>query len=229
MISSLGQMAIILAALATGQGDGQPRIGAVPDLVAASQPNGEPKSEAGLTASDITALGALGVAVLVFVFGIKESKATRKHRRLSVEPYLFLLSETNYEGPVFTISITNGGIGPAKVEGFETVFRGKSFWGGDLAKLFSSFMEVVEKEFGDSISFEIHVNYSVVRSYLVGEKTAVFRFTGNGQKRMREAGLRLMKLFNDLKITVKYKSFYGDTYTARYPPKQDAPVEEDGE
>jgi len=218
VITTIGQIAIVLAALATGQIDGQMEIKAGPDpLPLAAETNGKATSQPAPQQSGATNTEKIvcGVAVVAFLLALGNARAERKHRRLSVEPQLQLVPEASTVGPVFTIFMVNAGLGPAKVETFEVVFRGDTFLHGQLVGLQRCLLNAIAEEFkGYPIPlFKIEVSYSA-RSYLVGEKVPVIHIEGNGPDNPG-AGDRLIRFLDDLTIMVKYKSSYGKKYTAR--------------
>ena len=223
MTSTIGQIAIVLAALATGQVDGQPTIGSAPDRPPpASKPNEDPKGETGIqlgwswvfTPSDVAALAAVFVAVTALVYTIRESKATRKHRRLSVKPLVANRWVLSTSSPHISVFFDNKGLGPAVVKRFLVAWGTHVIPHDDDDALHTEIMATIE-------AFRIRVKYGISHirfnwlgegaALCEGESTEILTFENDEDevKLSNSDARELLGLFSNLRIRLEYQSMYG--------------------
>ena len=69
---------------------------------------------------------SLFIAVVTVIFVIKESRANKKHNRLSVRPILMTSAKLDRHTSRFTMTIENNGLGPAILVKADLIYKGET-------------------------------------------------------------------------------------------------------
>lgn len=78
----------------------------------------------GLSASDITAVASVLIAVCALAVSIKQARSASKVSRISVRPHLQLSTKLFEKNSHFKVLIENNGLGPAFINSFEVSLDG---------------------------------------------------------------------------------------------------------
>jgi len=134
------------------------------------------------------------VALCALVATILESRASRRHDRLSVKPDLNIHRE--FANDSATVSIQNGGLGPALIDQITLTFEKDEFSIEDALTVLSP-------------KLNVHLQVTTLTrqySILSGEKIAVLNATGSDK-------LALAEFLNLLRISLDYHSIYNEKTT----------------
>ena len=215
-MSAVSQIAIVLAALATGQGGGQGEIKAPPaPPPPAAKTNGDPKSEAEaqLSGFSITETVVCIVAVGAFVLAMGNAWAERTHRRLSVKPLMENGHLRCQFSPHFSVRFTNVGLGPAVVKRCRVVWGTELIPFGNDGALHLAIMATME-------AFLIRVKYGkphIKTSWLSegaglrpGEPVTILSFENEQCELSNGEAKELEGLFSNLRIHMECRSMYGE-------------------
>ena len=154
-----------------------------------------------------TSLVSLAVAFTALVFTIKQSKATIKHNRLSVTPVI--CDNLDLFDNTVMYSITNKGLGTAKVNDFRFNYRGTILD-------FEKFEEEFKKDNIDIIdnSHQFHIATQEDNSYISkDEKIVILKFSFANKlsinKQLKDEKMKELKA--NFSLEFEYSSLYNNS------------------
>lgn len=171
-------------------------------------------------AATLTAIAAVVVAVVQTDIMREEAEMEREHARLSVKPSLWVVQNwsDNPDAPLFSVVLTNKGLGPAIIEHFSVSFGGKTLnhW-DDLVEAVSDGEYSIA---GDNENINAWSLGGVAPGAIV---PATSNFTPFQIGESAELITQLISQSGALKVTVCFCSIYGDCWNAE-DEKRPVPV-----
>ena len=152
----------------------------------------------------LAAVAATFTALVAVVVAIWDNVETRKHNRLSVLPYIVLDHVRNDSGLVTrgTVQMSNAGVGPALLHGLEITFRTEA--GTDtIAAVWGAVAPLISIQ-GVQIRGWAEVDSGTALG--VQQMQTLLRIQARGE----DAGERVQRVLDGLRLRLRYASVYGD-------------------
>ena len=156
-------------------------------------------------------LAALAVSAISLTISYRQFKANKEHQGVSLRPYLnmmhsldALVSEDEPVTLVWTIKLSNTGLGPALIDAFEI------YWAAEKVTQDGRMQwQAVAKRFKDEYGIQCHYKiFDLAKNYCV-EKGAVIDLLTVSVDDVGDAKNRLAEAICKCRIVIRYKSFGG--------------------
>ena len=162
----------------------------------------------------LLSIAAILISICTLCVFTYQVRLIRKHQYMSVYPHL-QLANGGSQTLQYQYSLTNNGIGPALIESIHITAKD--------GKLYDDLADYVEEQVtaADSIYFYF-TNLSAGRLIPAQEKIALIELIDNEELRAKgrfhntlKGSVKLRKIINEngLKIKIRYKSIYGESWT----------------
>jgi len=224
MITTIGQIAIVLAALATGQVDAQGEIKAAPKPPPAAEMNGKAASQPAVQQSGfgITETVVCIVAVLALGVSIWNAIKEREYRRLTARPLLSFKSGYSSSSPHISLYLKNDGFGPVTTTAYDVAWGDHKILLGDSARLRTEIMGTIQ-----AFLIEIEYGKPSINIYWIGEdcpllpgqSIELLTVTHTTEAPPELSALDAKKFgqfFNNLKIRFEGESIYKEPCAASF-------------
>ncbi len=166
-------------------------------------------SSAGFGAAEIIAAASVVIALSALIVAILESRASRKHNKLSVAPKLHFTKSTDKQARI-KILLCNFGLGPGLLTSFSVTANGVSV-------VFPKRKEIVPLLKG--AGFEIDKTDSIMympdkgESFKEGNEVRIFEFIAN-QSCSHSV---IEPAVEQLTVVAEFETLYGEKIVCRFP------------